>query len=91
MTTKPKTERRTKASLALEAAALAYGAAEAAFRAEQDKITAEHVARTGSRMGALAAPNIVMINLRDAWRSAERRLGLAAKAFCRSKQKRRAG
>ena len=46
--------KRTKPSLALEAAALAYAAAVASLGAEREAIIAEHVSRTGSAAGALA-------------------------------------
>lgn len=45
--------RRTKLSLAVEAAALAYAEAVAVYRAEYDAVTADHLAATGSIMGSM--------------------------------------
>lgn len=91
MTAQPKPARRTKPSLDLEAAALAYGKAEAAYRAEQARIKADHVARTGSIMGSLVTHEAEQRQqpFRDALNDAEHALHRAAKALWKARQKRK--
>ncbi len=84
---------RTKPSLALEAAALAYAGAWAALEAERAAVSADHAAATGSRTSAFTTQAYFdrCHGLEEAWRAAERAMGRAAVALWKAERRRSGG
>jgi len=84
--------RRTKPSLAVEAAALAYAAAWAALEAERAAVRADHVKATGSSSGAFTTQAYFdrCHHLEKQWHAAERAMGRAAVALWKAERRRAA-
>lgn len=84
---------RTKPSLAIEAAALAYAEAHHALDAEAAAVVADHVKRTGSIMGAMTTLESMerLDPLKEAHETARQVLCRAARALREAERRRRKG